>query len=738
MSISPDFDPEYGSAAEWAREYRRLGLQVVPCYAPSEVVKGRPWKRPRFREWTEFQETLVADVVFDRWYGARGEYVSRNNMGVIAGRASDNLFVIDLDTHKNRAALDWWLGVLAVHNNSMEVETAEQRTGGGGVQKLFRAPAGWQCPTNRTPLGVDIRGQGGFAVLAPSLHESGRSYEWLPGRAPWDDTGIARAPQWLLDEVAKLVATHGGDTTNPHSKSRTASPGGDFDGFGHQHDGREWKMRDLIWGAVVDWYRECPIKPGEAAQRAKATEKYLIYESLVISRLSDPAKTKTQLLEQEGRGPTEFWTKWQAAMKHWEGKVCEEAAKPGPKPEGPKYRDYSDEFAKRPRRGAEQQAKADPTKLSRLAALDIDQIKNMPDPVWLVEKMVIEQALGFIYGRPGCLKTFIALDLALSYATGRAQWWDRAVQRGGAVIYICNEGYGERQISHRGVGATPQNHNQRRHDAVLPHQTIHQFHEAGRHRRSAGHGGGHCRQGQCAYRGGVCGYGVKSAARRKENPQEDMTLFVDACGAVRERFNVSLRKRDRDQSIVVAGHDFEPYRTLVGHFRHEVGHYFWDRLVRDGGKLEACRNVFGDDRMDYEQALQSYYSNGAPVDWPQHFVTAYATAHPWEDFAETWAHYLHIVDTLEMAGAFGVRIHPHLDQVGDLNANVNFDPYLVQNIDELIDNWLPLSIALNSLNRTMDCPTFTLLFCRPAQSKNCVMPMISFSRRKWTAEVTYC
>jgi hypothetical protein len=148
----------------------------------------------------------------------------------------------------------------------------------------------------------------------------------------------------------------------------------------------------------------------------------------------------------------------------------------------------------------------------------------------------------------------------------------------------------------------------------------------------------------------------------------------------------------------------EPYRTLLGHFRHEVGHYFWDRLVRDGNKLEACRKVFGDERADYGQALQAYYANGAPMNWQDCFVTAYAAAHPWEDFAETWAHYLHIVDTLEMAGAFGMRIHPLLDKMGDLNARIDFDPYLVRDMDQLVDAWLPLSIALNSLNRTMGQP----------------------------------
>jgi len=145
----------------------------------------------------------------------------------------------------------------------------------------------------------------------------------------------------------------------------------------------------------------------------------------------------------------------------------------------------------------------------------------------------------------------------------------------------------------------------------------------------------------------------------------------------------------------------EPYRTLLGHFRHEVGHYFWDMLVRDGGLVETCRTIFGDERADYDAALQAYYANGAPSNWQDNFISAYATSHPWEDFAETWAHYLHIVDTLEMARAFGMYVHPRLARPGELDAQVDFDPYTVSDPWALIDAWVPLSNALNSLNRTM-------------------------------------
>ena len=145
----------------------------------------------------------------------------------------------------------------------------------------------------------------------------------------------------------------------------------------------------------------------------------------------------------------------------------------------------------------------------------------------------------------------------------------------------------------------------------------------------------------------------------------------------------------------------EPYRTLLGHFRHEVGHYFWDVLVRDGGKLEECRAVFGDDSTDYGQALQRHYAEGAPPDWQQNFVSAYATMHPWEDFAETWAHYLHIVDTLEMAAEFGMEVRPKVDRDGELTARIRFNPYEARDVEALVNAWLPFTFAMNSVNRAM-------------------------------------
>jgi hypothetical protein len=155
----------------------------------------------------------------------------------------------------------------------------------------------------------------------------------------------------------------------------------------------------------------------------------------------------------------------------------------------------------------------------------------------------------------------------------------------------------------------------------------------------------------------------------------------------------------------------EPYRTLLGHVRHEVGHYYWTVLVEGNGllpipagALEKFRELFGDERVDYGEALQRHYSAGPPAGWGAWSVSAYATAHPWEDWAETFAHYLHIRDTLQTAGAYGLIVTGpeggHVDGTG-LAATPGRQDLDDVPVQQLIDTWLPLTYALNAVNRSM-------------------------------------
>lgn len=183
-------------------------------------------------------------------------------------------------------------------------------------------------------------------------------------------------------------------------------------------------------------------------------------------------------------------------------------------------------------------------------------------------------------------------------------------------------------------------------------------------------------------------------------PGDDKVMTGHAGGMI----TIALAEADdatREQRRADMG---EPYRTLLGHFRHEVAHYYWDILVEGTGWLEKCRAIFGDDTQDYGEALERHYANGAPADWAEFFVSSYASSHPWEDFAETWAHYFHIVDTLETARSFGVTVGPMRDRSGDLSTEVDFDPYRINDARQLMEAWVAISIMLNEMNRSMGLP----------------------------------
>jgi hypothetical protein len=147
----------------------------------------------------------------------------------------------------------------------------------------------------------------------------------------------------------------------------------------------------------------------------------------------------------------------------------------------------------------------------------------------------------------------------------------------------------------------------------------------------------------------------------------------------------------------------EPYRTVLGHFRHEIGHYYWDRLIKNSPWLEPFGTLFGDHTLDYPEAQRRHYEQGPPADWVARFVSAYASMHPWEDWAETFAHYLHMVDTLETARAYGLAIAPRVVSGAAIPSvttrRLHFDDF-----DDLITAWFPLTNALNSLNRSMGLP----------------------------------
>jgi hypothetical protein len=415
------FDPEWASPADWARMYRAVGLQVVPARYP---MRDRNDKRPSLADWVQFQQALVDDAVFERWFPSD----AKSNMGAITGAASGNLLVIDLDDYKTPEAGLWFSQTML----GIEPETWTQRTGGGGRQLFFRLPEGVILGNCRTAIGVDFRGQGGFAMLPPSRHMSGKNYEWLEGREPWS-IEIDIAPQHLIDGVRALMEENGGGQLPTAQRERTVAEQ-DHDAWGKLTDGREDYMRSVVWARVVDLRREAPMAPiGEALDREIA-EAYGVYERAVSSNLSGP-DPKSMKLEREGRGFTAFAEKFRYAMRQWDKKVAEAALIPKLVHVASEPTKPATSLAE----GIEQAtAKADPGDV--FPTLSILDIANLPPPTWLVDNFIPEHGLSFIYGKPGKGKSFFTLDLALTIAHGMS-WHGREAVQGG-VLYVAGEGRG--------------------------------------------------------------------------------------------------------------------------------------------------------------------------------------------------------------------------------------------------------------------------------------------------------
>ncbi len=312
------FDPAAASIPDFARLYRMLGLQAIPALVPG--CTG-PWKRPAIGSWRDYTQSLVSDDTCTEWFPPG----FRKNIGIITG--VNGTVVVDVDTYKSPAAGQWLEALISKHNNGNNLNTATQRTGGGGLQFVFKAPADWTPPTFRTDIGVDIRGVGGFAVMPPSIHETGNHYAWLPGKEPWV-VGVVVAPSWLVDAIDRLPR---GSTRSGSQVDRTQTPEYASNSLGLLLDGREDYMTKLIWAKVVDmhrargWGMQSDDPPSPKDPKENMLEAFQQYLQKVDTRIDEPATGKDLLLEREGRGVSLFTQKWNRAIAQWGGKVKDAA-----------------------------------------------------------------------------------------------------------------------------------------------------------------------------------------------------------------------------------------------------------------------------------------------------------------------------------------------------------------------------------------------------------------------------
>lgn len=436
MNVTAEFDTEFAAPADWARMYRGLGLQVVPAANP-DPAPGAQWKRPIIN-WLEWRNTRTPDSLFGAWYGPRGTELRRRNMGLICGAASGKLVVVDLDTQKGPEAGEYWRGLLAVHNNGMQPDTWVQVTGGGGLQFFFTAPEGWTPPTFKAPsVHVDVRGQGGFVMCPPSLHTSGKPYEWEPGYEPWA-CELAEMPMWLCEALDKLRLEHGGQA--PGEKREQVAPEGEKNAFGLDTNGREDKLLRAVWGAVVDLRRDCPIPPAQAVQEAEILRVWGNYERTTKTRLT-VAASNADGLEAEGRGLSELRRKWAYAMGQWDTRVAEAARVPRP----------TEPAADEPAAGALVVAN------DELPAPPLIRVSEWagepPERRWVLREWIVQGSVNSLYGDGGLGKTLLAQQLAYAVSIG-APFLGIETAKGAVLAVLCEDDEGELMRRHAAIKAS--------------------------------------------------------------------------------------------------------------------------------------------------------------------------------------------------------------------------------------------------------------------------------------------
>lgn len=449
-----DQDGDFVSVCDFARYYYyEYKWQIMPLSPRSKIP-------PKDFPAINLQKGLVDAETFERMWGKNGVFIKNYNCGVLCGDPSGGLFVVDLDTQKpNSKAQAWWDNLHAMRPHP---ETPTQVTGSGGTQIFFKMPDGMKGFNHKSAyLNVDFQGEGAYVVLPPSIHPNGKSYRWVDGLSP-DDCELMILPDYLIEEIQEIIG-HRTDGSGTMTRVKTGTPDHQVDPWGKVIDGREDLMTRMVFKAVLEMYRDCPIIPSEKEQSIALEIGFKAYVSAVDPRLNEEGQTKEGLLEQEGRGISLYRKKWQAAIRQWDEKISTEAARPFVKEEPKKIDPFSDpppkagnaekpkeepEAEEKPEENSQKNEKSSEddlefeTKKKKLLKLyTIEEIEAFGPVKALVQDMVAESSLGFIYGAPGCGKTFIALSLGLGIAYGKEKWlWGKNIERSGPVIYISLEG----------------------------------------------------------------------------------------------------------------------------------------------------------------------------------------------------------------------------------------------------------------------------------------------------------
>ena len=472
MTVSLD-PTDFWGPADWAAAYRQLGIAVVPATVSSDGKRKHPIAR-----WQEFQENGIPQAVHDRWYAHGGSHIGDTTMGFLTGRASlepgKALLGIDVDVKEGKGGLQTWHGWMDAYNNSLPLETWSALTGSGGRHLYFWYPDHIEIRnTQETIDGIDVRGHGGFIMAPPSRHYlPGKEYKWAEGFAPWE-TDLLQAPDWLVELVLSI-----GEISFARTKriEATETPDRREDVFGNTIDGRDKKMADHCYAAILDAYRLCPIPPSGQGVEAIAQRAYETYAATTESRVERDGRSKHERLEAEGRGISAVREKIRRHLRNWETHVRKAAMHPprsvlekklveankGNADELAILKQVAEWFVEGNHPDAEWLVQAiagiavgrdhmpDNDNASgfgegpkpRFPFETIGDLRNLPPAKWLVDGWVPENATGILYGKWAAGKSFIGFDLALHLAYGLQDWHGAKLPEEECdVLIIAREGH---------------------------------------------------------------------------------------------------------------------------------------------------------------------------------------------------------------------------------------------------------------------------------------------------------
>ena len=409
-----------------ALTYAARGWRVFPLHSPTrsggctcgKLDCTQTGKHPRTQH--GLKDASSSEAVLRIWWGQQWR---RANLAIATGQRS-RLVVLDVDPRHDGVAslarIQEQFGPLP--------ETLRVATGGGGEHWYYQHPGGDVLIRTGARVagleGLDVRGDGGYVVAPPSWHASGARYDWIN-----PDTPIAPLPDWLLELLMKLP--------EPPSEPRPA-----LRAVGGLADGRRWLDQALERAGEgnrndTGFWLACQLR--DDGMNQETAESIMADYSARAPGSGYSLREAMQSLRQAyGRTARERARDISRPLRDMSYQT--HGANALAEPPSAHWRRDDDTTGHERERERDSEEEQEARRQARFTFLSDEEVEMLPPPSWQIGTILVQDSLSVVYGEFGSAKSFLALDWALSIATGKA-WMGKPVMQG-TVAYIAGEGIG--------------------------------------------------------------------------------------------------------------------------------------------------------------------------------------------------------------------------------------------------------------------------------------------------------